>query len=74
MGLTWEHVPDRRNAMTLNERALRVADRLAAEAETLRIAVSQAPLGARLIDCGVQAEGGLAAGIALARVCLADLA
>ena len=29
--------------MTLNDRALRLADRLAADAETLRIAVSQDP-------------------------------
>jgi methenyltetrahydromethanopterin cyclohydrolase len=60
--------------MTLNDRALRLADRLADDAATLRIAPSQAPGGARLIDCGVQTEGGLAAGLGMARVCLADLA
>ncbi|HBI44848.1 MAG TPA: methenyltetrahydromethanopterin cyclohydrolase [Planctomycetales bacterium] len=60
--------------MTLNDRALRLTDRLVADAETLRIAVSQTPDGARVLDCGIQAEGGLAAGLALARVCLADLA
>jgi methenyltetrahydromethanopterin cyclohydrolase len=60
--------------MTLNDRAHRLTDRLVADAQTLRIAVSQTPDGARVLDCGVQAEGGLAAGLALARVCLADLA
>ena len=60
--------------MNLNDRALRLADRLAADAATLRVSVSQAAASPRLIDCGVQAEGGLAAGLALARVCLADLA
>jgi methenyltetrahydromethanopterin cyclohydrolase len=60
--------------MTLNDRAHRLADRLAADAETLRIAVSQTPDGARVLDCGVQAAGGLAAGLGMARVCLADLA
>ena len=60
--------------MTLNDRALRLTDRLVADAENLRIAVSQTPDGARILDCGIQAEGGLAAGLALARVCLADLA
>ena len=60
--------------MTLNDRALRFTDRLAADAESLRIAVSQEPGGARILDCGVQAVGGLSAGLGMARVCLADLA
>ena len=60
--------------MMLNDRALRLVDRLVAEAETLRITVAPTPNGARVLDCGVQAEGGMAAGLALARVCLADLA
>ncbi len=60
--------------MTLNDRAHRLADRLAAAADILRIAVSQDPGGARLLDCGVQAVGGLSAGLGMARVCLADLA
>ena len=60
--------------MTLNDRALRLADQLAADAESLRIAVSQDPGSARILDCGVRTDGGLAAGIGMARVCLADLA
>ena len=51
--------------MTLNDRAVRLADRLAADAETLRIGVSRTPAGARVLDCGVQALGGLAAGYGL---------
>jgi methenyltetrahydromethanopterin cyclohydrolase len=60
--------------MMLNDRALRLTERLITEADTLRITVSQTPDGARVLDFGIQAEGGLAAGLALARVCLADLA
>jgi methenyltetrahydromethanopterin cyclohydrolase len=60
--------------MMLNDRALHLAERLIAEAETLRITVSQTSDGARVLDFGIQAEGGLAAGLALSRVCLADLA
>ena len=60
--------------MTLNDRAHRLADRLAADAETLRIALWWTPDGARVLDCGVQAAGGLAAGLGMARVCLADFA
>jgi methenyltetrahydromethanopterin cyclohydrolase len=59
---------------TLNERALRLADHLAATAAALRINVQQTPGGARVLDCGVAAEGGLQAGLSLARVCLANQA
>ncbi len=58
---------------TLNERGLRVADHLAATAAALRIGVQQIS-GARILDCGVTAEGGLQAGLGLARVCLANQA
>jgi methenyltetrahydromethanopterin cyclohydrolase len=60
--------------VTLNERALRLTDQMAAEAAVLRIEVHQTAAGARLLDCGVKTEGGLQAGLALAHVCLAGLA
>jgi methenyltetrahydromethanopterin cyclohydrolase len=59
---------------TLNERALRLADHMAATAAALRIAVQTAAGGARILDCGVQTPGGLQAGLGLARVCLANQA
>ena len=59
--------------LTLNERAQRLADYMAANAATLRITVQSTPAGARLLDCGIQAAGGLQAGLGLARVCLAGL-
>lgn len=59
--------------MTLNERANLVAEDLAAHADRLRISVSKVG-GARVIDCGGAVVGSLAAGLAMARVCLADLA
>jgi methenyltetrahydromethanopterin cyclohydrolase len=59
---------------TLNERAQRQADYLAANAAALRITVQSTPKGARVIDCGVQAPGGLQAGLGLARVCMAGQA
>jgi methenyltetrahydromethanopterin cyclohydrolase len=61
-------------SITLNERALRVADHLAATAPALRIHVLQTPSGARVLDCGVAGPGGLQAGLGLARVCLANQA
>jgi methenyltetrahydromethanopterin cyclohydrolase len=57
---------------TLNERAWAVADDLAANAAEFRVAVHDVA-GARVLDCGVQAVGGIAAGVGLARVCLAGL-
>ncbi|MGF1581836.1 MAG: methenyltetrahydromethanopterin cyclohydrolase [Gemmataceae bacterium] len=58
---------------TLNEKAQRQADFLAANATNLRIAVTQTA-GAKLMDFGIETAGGLQAGLGLARVCLAGLA
>jgi methenyltetrahydromethanopterin cyclohydrolase len=60
--------------LTLNERALRLADHMAANAATFRIAVHRSTAGARLLDCGIAVAGGLQAGLGLARVCLAGQA
>jgi len=60
--------------LTLNERAGRLADHMANTAPALRVHVAQTADGARLIDCGIHAAGGLQAGLALARVCLAGQA
>jgi methenyltetrahydromethanopterin cyclohydrolase len=59
--------------MTMNERASRVADQLEQNAAAWRVAVSSVA-GARVIDCGGAVTGSLAAGLAMARACLADLA
>jgi methenyltetrahydromethanopterin cyclohydrolase len=59
---------------TLNERALRLADYVAASAAALRVEVHNTPAGARVIDCGIKAPGGLQAGLALARVCMSGQA
>jgi len=56
---------------TLNERSQRLADHMASTAAALRIAVHQTGNGGRVLDCGIAVPGGLQAGLALARVCLA---
>src|SRR5947208_17195116 len=58
--------------MTLNERPKLVADELERNAARLRVAVSKVA-GARVIDCGGAVQGSLAAGLLMARACLADL-
>jgi methenyltetrahydromethanopterin cyclohydrolase len=59
--------------LSLNARALELADRLAAEAEALRVAVTTLPNGTRLIDCGSALPGGLEAGRRFAQICMAGL-
>jgi len=59
--------------LLLNERSLRLAEQMMDDAATQRIAVHRSSAGARILDCGVDAEGGIQAGVALARVCLSDL-
>ena len=53
--------------LSLNDRALALADRLADDAEALRVAVTTLSNGTRVIDCGAQAAGGFEAGRALRR-------
>jgi len=60
--------------LELNVRALRLAESLIAEAAVYRVSVQALANGTRVVDCGVNAMGGLRAGLLLARVCLADLA
>jgi methenyltetrahydromethanopterin cyclohydrolase len=59
--------------LSLNDRAREIADRLAAEADALRVAVTELPNRTRLIDCGSAAPGGLEAGRRFAEVCTAGL-
>src|ERR687897_2746548 len=59
--------------LSLNDRALALADRLAGDAEAARVAVTTLPNGTRLIDCGGQAPGGFEAGRCFAEICMAGL-
>ncbi|RUL84316.1 methenyltetrahydromethanopterin cyclohydrolase [Tautonia sociabilis] len=60
--------------MTLNDRAARRVEALLSRAEERRVRVIEVPGGGRVVDCGVEAAGGLLAGLDLARICMADLA
>src|SRR3954451_21958549 len=59
--------------LSLNDRALERADRLAADAEAARVQVTTLSNGTRVIDCGAQAAGGFKAGRYFAEVCMAGL-
>jgi methenyltetrahydromethanopterin cyclohydrolase len=56
--------------MTLNDEAWLIAEQMAGDAAALRLAVHKVA-GATVIDCGISVDGGLQAGLGLARVCLA---
>jgi len=57
----------------MNERAWRLADRAADRAVELRIVARALAGGTRVLDAGVDAPGGLAAGLELARLCMGGL-
>src|SRR5256712_282167 len=55
--------------LDLNGRALEIADRMATNAEALRVTLRTLPGGARVIDAGIETPGGYAAGLALSEIC-----
>lgn len=59
--------------MPLNKTAVALCDKIALDAELLRVLVDERPDRARLIDCGIDAPGGLEAGRRMAAVCMAGL-
>src|ERR687885_820309 len=59
--------------VSLNERARDLADRLADDADALRVAVSTLPGGARVVDCGSAVRGGLEAGRRFAEITMGGL-
>jgi methenyltetrahydromethanopterin cyclohydrolase len=60
-------------SLSLNDRALELANRLAGDAEALGVTVSTLSNGARVIDCGAHAPGGFEAGRRFAEICMAGL-
>lgn len=59
--------------ISVNREAALIVEGMVAQADVLGIAVSRLPGGARLLDCGVAAPGGLQAGKYLAEVCMGGL-
>jgi len=57
----------------MNERAWALVDAAAARARELKIDVETLPAGSRVLDAGVHAPGGLAAGRLLAELCMGGL-
>jgi methenyltetrahydromethanopterin cyclohydrolase len=60
-------------SLRMNEAAGEIADTMADQPELLRVNSYRLAGGARVIDAGVNAPGGLEAGIALAEICMGGL-
>ena len=61
------------NELSMNERAAALVDGLVADAGALGIEVRVLSSGARLVDCGAEARGGLQAGLGFAAACMGGL-
>src|SRR4051794_13213226 len=60
-------------SLGLNARAAAIADHALTRATELRIAATRLPNGARVIDAGIEADGGLGAGLVMAEICMGGL-
>ncbi len=59
--------------LQMNELATEIADHLEEHAATLRVRSRTLPSGARVIDAGVEIEGGYDAGLLLGEICMGGL-
>jgi methenyltetrahydromethanopterin cyclohydrolase len=60
-------------SIRMNEAAVEIADTMADQADILRVRTYRLPSGARVIDAGVETDGGIEAGLALAEICMGGL-
>jgi methenyltetrahydromethanopterin cyclohydrolase len=60
-------------SFSMNERAAALVDAMAAEAAALAIEIRTLDSGARVVDCGAAARGGLQAGLGFAAACMGGL-
>jgi len=63
----------RRVPLGVNDRAWEIADIMVANADAMRVASRTLGNGARVIDAGISAPGGYAAGAAIAEMCMGGL-
>jgi methenyltetrahydromethanopterin cyclohydrolase len=61
------------SSLGLNDRAYRMVEALCADATALRVGVSRGEAGECLVDAGAGHQGGIAAGLRLAAICLGGL-
>jgi methenyltetrahydromethanopterin cyclohydrolase len=59
--------------LEMNRRASELADAMVEEAALLRVRAKALANGARIIDAGIETEGGYGAGLAIAEICMGGL-
>src|SRR5258708_7998466 len=59
--------------LSVNARARELVDRLVADAGALKIGVTRGSSGEQLIDAGSRLQGGIAAGLRIAEICMGGL-
>src|SRR5260221_12405940 len=59
--------------LSVNARASELVDRLVADAGALKIGVTRGSSGEQLIDAGSRFQGGIAAGLRIAEICMGGL-
>jgi methenyltetrahydromethanopterin cyclohydrolase len=57
----------------MNELASEIVEAMVDQADLLRIRAQRLPGGARVVDAGVEVDGGIEAGLALAEICMGGL-
>jgi methenyltetrahydromethanopterin cyclohydrolase len=60
-------------SLRMNEAASEIADSMADQAEVLRIRTHRLASGSRVIDAGVEVDGGIDAGLAVSDICMGGL-
>ncbi|HEV3389453.1 MAG TPA: methenyltetrahydromethanopterin cyclohydrolase [Solirubrobacteraceae bacterium] len=60
-------------SLSMNERAAALVDAMVADADALGIEVRTLDSGARVVDCGAEARGGLQAGLGFAAACMGGI-
>ena len=60
-------------SLRMNEAASEIADTMADQPDLLRLKSYRLPSGARIIDAGVETDGGIEAGLAIAEICMGGL-
>ena len=60
-------------SLRMNDAADEIADTMADQSELLRVRSYRLPSGARVIDAGVETDGGIEAGLAIAEICMGGL-
>ena len=73
MGSQMTTVESHVSSLRMNENASELADNMVDHADALRIRAFRLPGGARVIDAGVEVDGGIDAGLALAEICMGGL-